>query len=108
MGPDWELTTKKNIPETSAEIFKGPKRVAENSPEGALARKKKHNSIINDWQVAEFLEAFINGTATTPRYADANWLETEVQTDYNDTQTNTTYNADEINDPSDHDNDDDE
>ena len=68
-------------------------------------RKKKHDTFINEWQVAEFLEAYINGTATTPNYGDSNWLENEAQHEYG--QSNSTYNVDDAGDHADHNSNDD-
>merc|ERR1711954_419095 len=97
--PDWDLNTQTDNDESSTNKFKGTKRTADGSPEGSLARKKKHEGFINDWQVAEFLSAYIDGTATTPNYSDANWLETEADTDYG--HTNTTYSLEEVTDHAD-------
>merc|ERR1711954_596759 len=90
--PDWDLNTKPADKESPDVNFKGPKRTAESSPEGSIARKKKSNNFIDVWQVAEFLEAFLNGTATEPNYGDADWLEAEVTTSY-DTVHDSTYNV---------------
>merc|ERR1711954_393321 len=103
--PDCDLNTKSDTTENPEDQFKGQKEIAKNSPKGSLARKKKHDSFINAWQVAEFLEAYINGTATTLSYGDTNWLETEAQTEYR--QTNTTYSVEEVNGHSDHNSNDD-
>merc|ERR1712081_119824 len=101
--PEWDLNTKAdNIPEP-AEQFKGNKRAAAGSPEGSMARKRTHDSYIDDWQIAEFLEAYINGTATTPKYGDSNWLDGEASTEYSSEQSNTTYNVDEVHESSNHD-----
>merc|ERR1712081_19437 len=88
--PEWDLNTKPEGNDRTTDKFKGPKRSAESSPEGSIARKRKTNSHIDDWQIAEFLEAYINGTATEPKYGDADWLETEVTSNYN-TEQNTTF-----------------
>merc|ERR1711954_159188 len=91
--PEWDLNTKPENKNEDNENFKGAKRVAESSPEGSKARKRKTNQYIDVWQIAEFLEAFLNGTATEPNYGDADWLEAEVTTNY-DNEQNTTYNVD--------------
>merc|ERR1711954_508488 len=85
--PNWDLNTKADVTVPTAEVFKGNKRTAESSPEGSLARKN-----IDDWQVAEFLGAYIGGTATEPNYSVANWLEREADTNYS--QSNTTFSVD--------------
>ena len=103
--PEWDLNTKPDTNANPEDNFKGQKRVAEGSPDGSLARKKKHDTYINEWQVAEFLEAYINGTATTPKYGDANWLESEAQTEYS--QTDTTFNVEDTGDHGDHNSNDD-
>merc|ERR1711954_24689 len=69
--PNWDLNTNANNQNPAAENFKGTKRIAEGSPEGSIARKKKHEDNIYDWQVAEFLSAFIDGTVTAPNYSAA-------------------------------------
>merc|ERR1711954_463083 len=94
--PEWDLNTKAEDKDEVDDNFKGAKRGAECSPEGSNARKKKTYTHIDDWQIAEFLEAFINGTATEPNYGDADWLETEVTSNYNSDQ-NTTYNVESNN-----------
>merc|ERR1711954_253461 len=94
--PEWDLNTKPEDKDDVDDKFKGTKRAAESSPEGSNARKKKSNHYIDVWQVAEFLEAFINGTATEPNYGDADWLETEVTSNYDNDQ-NTTYNVESNN-----------
>merc|ERR1711954_225372 len=94
--PDWDLNTKPSPEDTAEDQFKGNKRIAENSPEGSLARKRKPENYVNDWQIAEFLEAYINGTATAPNYTDSNWLENEVTTDYG--QTDSIHNVENVND----------
>ena len=103
--PDWDLNTKPTLKESSENEFKGSKRVAENSPEGSLARKKRPEGYINDWKIAEFLEAYINGTATAPNYVDSDWLEREAQNEYG--HSNTTYNVEGGNDHIDHNSNDD-
>merc|ERR1712112_568215 len=90
--PEWDLNTKPDDKDEADDKFKGTKRAADSSPEGSNARKKKSNNYIDVWQVAEFLEAFINGTATEPNYGDADWLEAEVTTSY-DTVHDSTYNV---------------
>merc|ERR1712081_54263 len=105
--PEWDLNTKPNANPEPSEQSKGTKRTAAGSPEGSMARKRNHESYIDDWQIAKFLEAYINGTATTPNYGDSNWLEGEVTTEYGNDQSNTTYNVEESHDSSRHDDDND-
>merc|ERR1711954_196924 len=90
--PEWDLNTKPDDKDETNDNFKGPKRAAESSPEGSNARKRKSNTYIDVWQVAEFLEAFLNGTATEPKYGDADWLEEEVANNFDNGQ-NTTFNV---------------
>merc|ERR1712081_86743 len=94
--PEWDLNTKPDDKDETNDNFKGPKRAAESSPEGSNARKRKSNNYIDVWQVAEFLEAFLNGTATEPKYGDADWLEAEVTNNFDNGQ-NTTYNVESNN-----------
>lgn len=81
-----DLTKKESYPVNingSANPFdwtdKGQKKGTEGSPEGFMPKKKRN---IKDWQIAEFLYAFIEGTAIQPRYGKAHWLEHEVETEF--------------------------
>merc|ERR1711954_304382 len=72
--PKWDLTFKgSNINKPEVNPFdwsKQPgKRGAVESPE---ARGNKRNNI-NDWQICEFLWAFLKGTTTTPNYKNLSW-----------------------------------
>ena len=72
--PKWDLIYKgENAIKTVVNPFdwsKQPgKRGAVESPE---ARNTKRNDI-NDWQICEFLWAFLEGTVTTPNYKNLDW-----------------------------------
>merc|ERR1711954_6465 len=82
--PDWDLKTKDiNVPEKVNPFDAGKgvgKRGAVESPEGY--RSKRSN--VDEWQVQEFVWAFLEGTATTPNYTNLTWeledgVEDEIQ-----------------------------
>merc|ERR1711954_102541 len=77
--PKWDLTvsTKKNVPDATNpfDITKNPgKRGAIVSPE---ARAKKRTNI-DDWQIVEFVWAFLEGTKTVPEYKNLTWEQEET------------------------------
>ena len=51
---------------------KGPKRNASRSPEDRSS-KRSNREEVDDFQIAEFIHAFLEGTATKPRYQNLNW-----------------------------------
>merc|ERR1711954_555512 len=51
---------------------KGPKRNTSRSPEDRLS-KRSNREEVDDFQIAEFIHAFLEGTATKPRYENLNW-----------------------------------
>merc|ERR1711954_463115 len=71
--PEWDLITKDfNQPDqiNPFDIRKSAgKRGAVESPEGY--RSKRSN--IDDWQVQEFVWAFLEGTTTAPNYSNLTW-----------------------------------
>merc|ERR1711954_112184 len=77
---DWDLTTvrrKESAPPVSSGSsfnwqVKAGKKNASQSPESREA-KSTNREQIDDWQVAEFIHAFLEGTATKPRYANLDW-----------------------------------
>ena len=77
--PDWNTVSKdKNVANNekttnNSDQRKGNKRGASNSPEDARTRKRMNGEEIDDWQVAEFLFAFLEGTATRPKYENLDW-----------------------------------
>merc|ERR1711954_219046 len=71
--PDWELITKDK--ETNEVINSNGKREASTSPLGRSAPKKT----INDWQLSEFIWAYLEGTQTKPQYEDKQWELEEVE-----------------------------
>merc|ERR1711954_261250 len=71
--PEWDLVSRKKDQAKEVNPFSIPKqgkRVAEESPEDQ--RKKKHSNV-DDWQVAEFLHAYLEGTQVAPKYGDLDW-----------------------------------
>merc|ERR1711954_20114 len=65
--PDWELTTKDK--DTEEVVNSNGKREASSSPIGKSAPKK----LVNDWQLSEFIWAYLEGTQTKPQYDDKQW-----------------------------------
>merc|ERR1712081_120832 len=79
--PKWDLSTsnKKYVPdaENPFDITKNPgKRGAIESPEA----RAKNRSNIDDWQVCEFVWAFLEGTKTVPEYKNLTWEQEETTT----------------------------
>merc|ERR1711954_347471 len=78
--PDWDLvmTRRKATPPSAS--ASGPldwqtkigKRQASRSPDDRLA-KRSNREDIDDWQVAEFLHEFLEGTRTKPKYTNLDW-----------------------------------
>merc|ERR1711954_213928 len=72
--PAWDLTNKNNAPQVDKvnpydAMKQAGKRGAIESPEGH--RSKRGN--IDDWQVQEFLWAYLDGTVTEPQYSNLTW-----------------------------------
>ena len=77
--PKWDLITSSSryVPDTvnPFDITKNPgKRGAIVSPE---ARAKKRTNI-DDWQIVEFVWAFLEGTKTVPEYKNLTWEQEET------------------------------
>merc|ERR1711954_318620 len=78
---DWELVTLKKEAVKQGEGVKNPfnwqtkkgKRGASQSPEDSRKPKRTNRDEIDDWQIAEFLHSFIEGTVTKPSYANLIW-----------------------------------
>merc|ERR1712081_102701 len=51
---------------------KAGKRAASRSPDDRLA-KRGNREDIDDWQVAEFIHEFLEGTRTKPKYTNLDW-----------------------------------
>merc|ERR1711954_10371 len=66
--PEWELTSK-ILGKDEGDKNQNGKRSAPESPEGRSAPKR----LINDWQLSEFLWAYLEGMQTTPRYDNLQW-----------------------------------
>merc|ERR1711954_480286 len=77
---EWELVSSKNLAEKPEEAGKTPydwqvktgKREASQSPEDSRKPKRNNRDMVDDWQIAEFLHSFIEGSATKPNYANLN------------------------------------
>merc|ERR1711954_232978 len=84
--PDWDLVMGKKKDSSSGAPSNNPfdwqtkvgKRGASSSPEDRLT-KRRNREEIDDWQVAEFVHAFLEGTATKPKYQNLDW-QTEAAT----------------------------
>merc|ERR1712081_144988 len=80
---EWDLVTSRKVAEKQAGAEKNPfdwqvklgKRGASQSPEDIRKPKRKNQELVDDWQIAEYLHAFIEGTATKPNYGNLNWTE---------------------------------
>merc|ERR1711954_110149 len=78
---EWDLITAKRKesapPEASGSAYewqvKAGKRSASQSPETKQS-KRTNREQIDDWQIAEFIHAFLEGTITKPKYANLDWL----------------------------------
>merc|ERR1711954_69575 len=81
--PDWDLSFKRINPcshPTSIVLDKGEKRLAEESPENQKQVKRKR--FVPEWQIGEFLWMYLEGTKTTPEYAEID-DEIEIEMDNN-------------------------
>merc|ERR1711954_509839 len=80
---DWELVTLRKESVKPGEGAKNPfdwqtkkgKRGASQSPEDSRKPKRNNRDEVDDWQVAEYLHCFIEGTVTKPNYANLIWGE---------------------------------
>ena len=78
--PDWDLVMDKRKAEARNIRPNNPydwntklgKRNASRSPEDRSA-KRSNREEVDDFQIAEFIHAFLEGTATKPRYENLNW-----------------------------------
>merc|ERR1712081_80756 len=85
--PDWDLVMGRRKDSSSGAPSNNPfdwqtkagKRGASSSPEDRLT-KRRNREEIDDWQVAEFVHAFLEGTTTKPRYHNLDW-QAEAATD---------------------------
>merc|ERR1711954_464366 len=84
--PDWDLVMSKKkdspanaTPSNPFDWQKKGKRGASSSPENRVT-KRRNREEIDDWQIAEFVHAFLEGTATRPKYQNLDW-QSESATD---------------------------
>merc|ERR1712081_160520 len=78
--PDWDLVMDKRKAEARNIRPNNPydwntkagKRNASRSPEDRSS-KRSNREEVDDFQIAEFIHAFFEGTATKPRYESLNW-----------------------------------
>merc|ERR1711954_373276 len=78
---EWDLISAKRKesapPVASGSAYewqvKAGKRSASQSPE-IRQSKRSNREQIDDWQVAEFIHAFLEGTITKPKYANLDWI----------------------------------
>merc|ERR1712081_43356 len=88
MVPEWDLVMDRRKDDNSQDKVKnpfdwntkGPKRNASRSPEDRSS-KRSNREEVDDFQIAEFIHAFLEGTATKPRYQNLNW-NLEAATDF--------------------------
>merc|ERR1711954_8802 len=78
--PKWDLSVSSGRSIFNAtspyDITKNPgKRGAVESPEGRISKR----SNIDDWQICEFVWAFLEGTKTEPNYQNLTWENEERQ-----------------------------
>merc|ERR1711954_214923 len=78
--PDWDLVMTRRKATSPSASASGPldwqikvgKRQASRSPDDRLA-KKSNREAIDDWQIAEILHEFLEGTRTKPKYTNLDW-----------------------------------
>merc|ERR1712081_87677 len=86
--PEWDLVMDRRKDDNSKDKVKdpfewntkGPKRNASRSPEDRSS-KRSNREEVDDFQIAEFIHAFLEGTATKSRYQNLNW-NLEAATDF--------------------------
>ena len=74
--PDWDLVNSRKKPNPVNPFSwqtKAGKRGASSSPEDARIKKKNNQEEIDDWQIAKFLYALLEGMAMTPKYVNLDW-----------------------------------
>merc|ERR1711954_199977 len=78
--PDWDLTMRKkkvNKPDVATKNpfdwqRKAGKCGASQSPEDRRSKRGNRENI-NDWQIAEYLHAYLEGTTTVPKNTNMDW-----------------------------------
>merc|ERR1711954_466115 len=86
MVPDWDLVmdrrknyiSKPKVNDPFDWSTKAGKRNASRSPEDRSS-KRSNREEVDDFQIAEFIHAFLEGMATKPRYETLNWNLEAVQ-----------------------------
>merc|ERR1711954_288500 len=72
--PDWDLVSRRcSIPTNAVNPFDAEKQAGKRGPIESPEGRRSKRSNIDDFQVLEFVWAYLEGTATQPRYADLNW-----------------------------------
>ena len=87
--PKWDLTKKgDNIISKDANPFDVTKQPGKRGPVESPEDRRAKRTNIDDWQVCEFLWAFLEGTKTTPEYKNLTWEkekdDDEIQIDSNE------------------------
>merc|ERR1711954_366591 len=77
--PSWDLT-KNDSKNTSNLVnpFDITKQPGKRGPVESPERRAAKRSNIYDWQVCEFVWAFLEGTKTTPDYKNLTWEQEEI------------------------------
>merc|ERR1711954_618009 len=82
--PKWDLTKNDAMNTTNnVNSFNITKQPGKRGPVESLERRASKRSNIDDWQVCEFIWAFLEGTKTTPEYKDLTWEEVQADDEVN-------------------------
>merc|ERR1711954_194442 len=80
----WDLTKKNsNTMNNLVNPFDITKQPGKRGPVESPERRAAKRSNIDDWQVVEFVWAFLEGTKTTPEYKNLTWEEERAVEDVN-------------------------
>merc|ERR1712081_128833 len=72
--PDWDLVSRScSQPINAVNPFDAEKQAGKRGPIESPEGRRAKRSNIDDFQVLEFVWAYLEGTATQPRYANLNW-----------------------------------
>merc|ERR1711954_466885 len=72
--PDWDLVSRScSQPTNAVNPFDAEKQAGKRGPIESPEGRRSKRSNIDDFQVLEFVWAYLEGTATQPRYANLNW-----------------------------------
>merc|ERR1711954_393091 len=72
--PDWDLVSTGNKqPINAVNPFDAGKQAGKRGPIESPEGRQSKRSNIDDFQILEFVWAYLEGTATQPRYSTLNW-----------------------------------